>query len=952
MPVRFGPIALCGALALLALAAGCTPDARAARRFFESCDGAGDCESGNCVHNVCTKACTSNGECGGGVCQTNVCVPVAAVGCTTDAQCSGVPTGSVCLTAACSSGHCSLKPVVAPTTCATGCTAGKAIVGSCGAGACVATAGVPAKDCADGNPCTADECLDNIGCRNAAVAAPCNDGDACTKGDACVAGTCTPGQPDKCDDKNMCTTDSCSKTDGCQHAITAKASCEDGDLCTEKDTCSSGGICLGTAVVCAAGTACAANVCKYGKCVVVNAAQGEPCNDGSVCTTIDYCDDKGGCIGKKLNCDDNNDCTSDSCDATKGCAHAAAIGSCDDLNACTVKDTCLASKCVGSPKACPDGGPCGTATCSKGVCSVKLAGASTPCDDGSACTTGDVCNGAGACMGKLVVCDDGDACTQDVCDFATGKCASSAMAPGSSCGVGLACQNQLQNDPALLGRWTMDTCDGTDSSALNNAGSLNGTTQCVDGKVGKALALNGKGYLEIPTLSYAGSAISWGGWVKLNVEGAYTVIAGREGGYLLGVRPEGPMSGITVATPAITAWEGKSPMTTGAWHHVVVVYDGSLARHYIDGLPAATYPISGAIAASACHFAIGARTVGCSKASQLFDGAVDDMFVFGRALAASEVFALANNGWGGGCTAAPLPCTASADCDDKDACTTDNCSAGTCVHASAPDKTACDDADTCSGIDSCVAGKCVGSGVKACPDSGNPCNITVCNRFDAACVGWQVPDGQICGDGVACLASACTATACGDGACGGNEAATSCLTDCAAQVVHLSGPCTAVGSPFACGDGYVCVARSQAGGGPVCVADFDTWLPMPDAHTAADFSSFAQFVTDKHTGLSWSTQTVPPVALANAATACTAQNYGGFLDWRLPTRAELNSLVDLSSTAPALAAPGLLVTAPAWTFWAIVPVSGNGASAWQTSFEFGDSATSASTTASGIRCVR
>jgi cephalosporin-C deacetylase-like acetyl esterase len=51
-----------------------------------------------------------------------------------------------------------------------------------------------------------------------------------------------------------------------------------------------------------------------------------------------------------------------------------------------------------------------------------LPGAATACEDGSLCTEGDVCDGAGSCMGILKSCDDGSACTEDSCEEGTGSC--------------------------------------------------------------------------------------------------------------------------------------------------------------------------------------------------------------------------------------------------------------------------------------------------------------------------------------------------------------------------------------------------------------------------------------------------------------------------------------------------------------------------------------------------
>lgn len=92
---------------------------------------------------------------------------------------------------------------------------------------------------------------------------------------------------------------------------------------------------------------------------------------------------------------------------------------CDDANACTTGDVCMAGACVGTEIPCPDdGNPCTDDVCTPatGVCGVPREGA---CDDGDACTTGDVCT-AGTCGGTLdgtagIRCALGQTGAADVC---------------------------------------------------------------------------------------------------------------------------------------------------------------------------------------------------------------------------------------------------------------------------------------------------------------------------------------------------------------------------------------------------------------------------------------------------------------------------------------------------------------------------------------------------------
>jgi hypothetical protein len=100
------------------------------------------------------------------------------------------------------------------------------------------------------------------------------------------------------------------------------ATCDDGDLCTTGDTCG-GGTCVGTPVT---------------------------CDDGNLCNGTETCNPSTGlCVSPgPLNCNDNNQCTSDACNPFLGCVHSNLTGSCNDGNTCTTGDTCGGGQCTGT----------------------------------------------------------------------------------------------------------------------------------------------------------------------------------------------------------------------------------------------------------------------------------------------------------------------------------------------------------------------------------------------------------------------------------------------------------------------------------------------------------------------------------------------------------------------------------------------------------------------------
>ncbi len=74
-------------------------------------------------------------------------------------------------------------------------------------------------------------------------------------------------------------------------------------------------------------------------CTVQPKTEGSGCEDGDACTVEDTCS-AGVCAGAVLTCDDLNPCTDDSCDAVTGCVFSNNTAVCDDADPGTVGDLC------------------------------------------------------------------------------------------------------------------------------------------------------------------------------------------------------------------------------------------------------------------------------------------------------------------------------------------------------------------------------------------------------------------------------------------------------------------------------------------------------------------------------------------------------------------------------------------------------------------------------------
>lgn len=184
----------------------------------------------------------------------------------------------------------------------------------------------------------------------------------------------------------------------------------------------------------------------YVRIIVRQCATNAHCNDNNACTT-DTCN-SGLCVfsNNTNTCnDDGNTCTNDIC-ASGACTHPTkANGSaCSDGNACTQNDVCQSGACTGSnpvictaQDSCHNAGTCAPAT---GICSNPAKPDGATCSDGNACTQTDVCQ-SGTCNGtNPVVCTALDAC-HDVgaCAPETGICSNPEKPDGTTCSDGLFC---------------------------------------------------------------------------------------------------------------------------------------------------------------------------------------------------------------------------------------------------------------------------------------------------------------------------------------------------------------------------------------------------------------------------------------------------------------------------------------------------------------------------------
>jgi hypothetical protein len=199
---------------------------------------------------------------------------------------------------------------------------------------------------------------------------------------------------------------------------------------------------------------------------------------------------------------------------------------------------------------------------------------------------------------------------------------------------------QLTVQPGgLIGYYPLDVTSNAvyDNSANTASGQAVASPTTVSGKVGSALNFNGTTqYASLGTTSsFTGTTFTLESWVKTTNNAAVMGIITKGSNFWLG---------INVGKAAIYDWTAGSTcqastapsLGDGAWHHVAAtLVNGSVNGSiiYIDGVQQKT-----------CTWAPTAQNgevgLGASKAAswqQFFDGTIDEVKIYSRAMSANEI---------------------------------------------------------------------------------------------------------------------------------------------------------------------------------------------------------------------------------------------------------------------------------------------------------------------------
>lgn len=218
---------------------------------------------------------------------------------------------------------------------------------------------------------------------------------------------------------------------------------------------------------------------------------------------------------------------------------------------------------------------------------------------------------------------------------------------------------------SLIGEWTFDEPSGStayDQSPQGNDVIFHGNADRSAGFVGNALLLDGiSGYASRPDASISGAFPSvsngtgrdftFAAWIYLETQNARQPIIAKQGeglrGVIFNVEEDNHLTCEIYRNQSdATLLVSNQTLAAHTWYHVAVTYDytangSSIGRLYVNGLvDMESSSVVGPPAANSVELSVG-RYRWSGAYIRYFDGRIDDLYAYGRALTGPEITALA-----------------------------------------------------------------------------------------------------------------------------------------------------------------------------------------------------------------------------------------------------------------------------------------------------------------------
>ena len=208
--------------------------------------------------------------------------------------------------------------------------------------------------------------------------------------------------------------------------------------------------------------------------------------------------------------------------------------------------------------------------------------------------------------------------------------------------------------PSLVAAYSFDEGSGTtanDVSGNANHGTITGAGWTT-GRFGQALSFDGVNdiinVLDSNSLDLT-TEMTLEAWLRPAVAGSSwrtAIFKQRPGNMAYSLyskrNTDLPLGEITVGTTTVKAVTGTSGLALNAWSHLALTYDGTNLRLYLNGAQVALTVTSGTIATSTGPLTIGGNPIW----GEWFNGVMDEIRIYRRALTAAEITADMNTSVG------------------------------------------------------------------------------------------------------------------------------------------------------------------------------------------------------------------------------------------------------------------------------------------------------------------
>ena len=198
-------------------------------------------------------------------------------------------------------------------------------------------------------------------------------------------------------------------------------------------------------------------------------------------------------------------------------------------------------------------------------------------------------------------------------------------------------------NPGLVAAYSFNEGSGTsvaDAAGNGNTGTISGATWTTAGKFGNALSFSGNSAwvtINDSALLHLTTGMTLEAWVSpTTVNSAWrdVIYKGDDNYFLEATTSSGgkPSVGTTIGGVNANLY-GPSVLPRNTWTHLASTYDGATVQLYVNGTMVASRAQTGPLVTSTNPLQIG----GDSIYGQTFQGKIDEVRIYNRALSAAEI---------------------------------------------------------------------------------------------------------------------------------------------------------------------------------------------------------------------------------------------------------------------------------------------------------------------------